>query len=489
MNKVFLLGFILFLAIAGAHASPGRSAYILHYTQDKSYLDHFETDNDTLAEKILIPEDSGYNNFVVDENGGCYIAEFRYSWDYGQNIYYYNPQSKKIEAFIGLTDVFGPRYMVLTKDELIVEVRGGKEMGKSGIIFIDRKTRKITAQVFLQSGNPRYLQANIDDIYYDGAKYLFLSSLYVERNSSPYFSDSEFKDGKTINELCREIGAVVSLSLKKPNNTVNRLNEILMTNNLYDVWARVDRALVLTGKIRELIEATKDNRSKQPDEVFGPDKMDICLLNRLLIEANFPNDCPKGQTQRDWAIKDTQGDIYMIDIKKKEIAKTITVPREYKFVDGIVNVGDKIYVAALGKGERNYKINMGDTPTNEELLAFSLKTGELIKKIKVSGHPWKLIYDRSVNKLYVQHMDDREPRSTVEVIDPTTDKIIDRLNIPSTLMFSLAKPGKMYITVGEMMLTPSRTKPGLLVLDTATDKIVKRIDGDFKGISDKSFVQ
>jgi DNA-binding beta-propeller fold protein YncE len=375
MYRGFLSGLFLFLVIASAQASPGRSAYVLHYTQDKSYLDRFDVDKDVITDEILIPEDSGYNNFVVDENGGCYIAEYRGSWDYGHGIYYYNPQNKKIELFVSLENIFGPRYMVLTKDQLIVEVKGNTTTrGQSGIIFIDRKTRKITRKIFLQDNNRSFPQANIDDIYFDGAKYLFLSSFYVERVSSE-------------------------------------------------------------------------------------------------------------------EITECHGDIYVIDIEKKEIAKIITVSREYKFVDGVVNVGDKIYVAALGKGEMDNNLHGGSHPLNFELLVFSFSTGKLTKKIKVSGHPWKLIYDQSVNKLYVQHMDDWAPRNTVEVIDPSTDKIIGRLNVPSQLMFSVVKPGKMYISVGAMMLTPSRTKPGLLVLDTATDKVVKRIYGDFKGISEKSFVQ
>ena len=169
-----------------------------------------------------------------------------------------------------------------------------------------------------------------------------------------------------------------------------------------------------------------------------------------------------------------------MDVKSKRIIKVIKVPRDYLTVDGICDVGDKIYVAALSKGKWTLD---GTAEANTELLVFSLTKGALLKKIKISGHPYKLAYDPSVNKLYVQHMDDRKPRSDVEIIDTTTDKVIGKLTIPSQLMFSVVKPGKMYITVGENFLTPAHTKPALLVLDTKTDKIIKRIYGDYKGIS------
>ena len=230
---------------------------------------------------------------------------------------------------------------------------------------IDRKTKKITGKVFLQEKEKKFVQANINDIYFDGGKYLFLTSFYVER----------FED-KTLT--------------------------------------------------------------------------------------------------------DSHGDVYVIDVEKKSLFKIVKIPREYLYIDGVYNLGDKLYVSALAKGEFGPS---GSAPPNKELLIYSLNKNQLIKKIDVTGNPFKLICDPSVNKLYVQHMNNRHGHKTVEIIDTTSDEVIGTLEIPYQLMFSVVKPGKMYITVGKGYRSDPPTEPALLVLDTKTDKIIKRIEGNYKGIS------
>lgn len=369
MAKRFLLGILVVLFVAGsALASPGRFAYVLRFDDQKSFLVQFNIDEDKIIKEIPLSEDSGFNNFIVDEKGGCYMAKYRTSSLYGREIHYYNPSKKRIKKILSLKDVFGPRNMVLTPEQLIVEVKGrDRSRLKSGILFIDRRDRKVKNKIFIQEDNAKLTKVNINDLFFDGERNLFSPSFYVE---------------------------------------------------------------------------------------------------------NIP-DKPMHETSR-------YGDIFVIDLQDQKIVKTIKVPKEYLYLGGVVNVGDKVYVAAGAKGKRD----LDDfTPPNQELLVFSLKSGALIKKIKISPHPFRLAYDKSVNKLYVQHMDDKYPRNTVEVIDTKTDKVIKRLNIPSQLMFSVVKPGKMYITVGAAFLTSSRTKPALLVLDTKTDKIIKKIYGNYKGIS------
>jgi hypothetical protein len=56
-------------------------------------------------------------------------------------------------------------------------------------------------------------------------------------------------------------------------------------------------------------------------------------------------------------------------------------------------------------------------------------------------------------------------------------------------MMVVVKPGKIYASYGKNNYPPPYQKPGLLVLDTKTDQIIKRFDGIYSGISEKSFVQ
>ena len=282
--------------------------------------------------------------------------------------------SKKIELFVNLGDFFGPRYMVLTKDKLIVEVNGNtKTRLKSGIIFIDRKLRTITKKIFLQENNHGFIQANINDIFYDGHKHLFLTSFYV--------------------------------------------------------------------------------------------RGDPTVANRLI---------------------EGEGDVYVVDTEKKQLEKIIKVPNEYKAIDGIYYTGHKIYVVA---GEKGGPHTEGALASSNELLVFSYDKGELIKKIRLSDDPWKLLCDPSVSKLYVEHLNCSKAEDDVEIIDLHTNKVVGSLKIPSQLMFSIVKPGKMYFTVGAMIISHSRAAPGMLDRDTKTDKIIKKFSGAYKGISEKSFVQ
>ncbi|MFA5113087.1 MAG: hypothetical protein WC529_02190 [Candidatus Margulisiibacteriota bacterium] len=376
--KALLISFCLIVMAASAPALPGRSAYVMRFDQARVYLDHFDLTNDSVSARASIPRDAGYNNFVVDEAGGCYLAKYRHDPWYGREISYYDPQAKKISRFIKFKDIFGPRYMILTKDELIVEVCGNdRTRMKSGLIFIDRRSGKIVRELFIQEDNTALLQANINDLSYDGAGQILFTSFYIDR----YYDDAA--------------------------------------------------------------------RNKARNE-------------------------------------DGYGDVYIVDIAKKAVIKQIPVPRDYTPVDGVCRVGNKIYVAALSKGRT--RDARGSTPLNKELLVFSFSSGRLIKKIPVSPHPIKLVYDRSVNKIFVRHLPDYAPRDIIEVLDPKNDRIINRIKIGTPLlMFALVKPGKLYLSADKGW-PPDSTKPRLVVIDTKTDKIIKQIPGNYTGISQGSFV-
>lgn len=367
MLKKLILFVSLLILIGGVSYSNHRNfAYLLRHDPDgKNYLVQFDADKDEISKLISIPRGSGYENFIIDEIGGCYISKYATVGEYYKEILYYDISKNKIESFIKFRDIFGPRYMALTEKELMVEVRGSKkDRGKSGLIFIDRKTKKITNEIYIEENNPEYTQANINDIYFDEDKYIFLTSFFVDK--------------------------------------------LIDFGNLGD------------------------------------------------------------------------GDIYIIDIEKKNIIKRIDIPKIYHPVDGIFNYGDKIYAVALSKGKRIQDAS----PSNTDLLVYSLSKGTLLKKIKVSPMPYKLIYDKSVSKLYVQHMYYYKEKNFVEIINPKTDKIIGRIDIPNSNMFSLVRPGKIYISVPETYISENNIKPPkLLVLDTKSDKIIKTFPGNYFGIS------
>ena len=362
--------FILLLLIRSLPAFPEDFAYVLRFgPQEREYLVKFNVTNTKMEREIKLPKDNGFNNIIVDENGGCYISNLRSGDGYFRDIYYYDPEKDAMNKFIDLGDKFGPAEMFLTDKELIVEITGNdRTRVHSGVIFINKKSKEITGSVFPFEDDPYYGQLNINRMFFDGNKNIFLTTFYL------------FKE-------------------KDPESFINT---------------------------------------------------------------------------------EYTGDIIVIDVEKKQIAKVIKIDQRYKNINGICNIGGKIYVAAQSKGNLDGTWNKYP---NEELLVYSLEKGELIKTIKISPHPYDIAYDRSSGKLFVTHASDKVQRDIVEIIDPVKDKIIKEIKIPSQLMFSVVAPGKMFITVGRQFLQETTVSPKLMIMDTKTDKIINEFIGEYTGIS------
>jgi hypothetical protein len=363
---------IALLTLMGTYspAIAGEYAYVLRFNPgEPEYIVQFDTTKDEIVKKIEMPANKAFNNMIVDENGGCYISDYYYFSHYGRKIYYYDTKEDRISEFIDLGSVFGPHYMALNKDYLIVQAEARDESrGHGGVVIIDRKKREIVGRVFLREDDPLYSSAQVLNMFYDGGKYVFL-----------------------------------------------------VTN----------------------------------------DYLDPNIVKKSFEECqNF-------------------GDIFVIDIETKKIVKIIEIPREYKFIFGVCSTGDKIYVAAATRTLAQYKYN-----SNREILVFSLSSGKPLNKIPISPHPFRLTYDKSVNKMYVLHRDDDDPQNTIEIIDTITDKVIGSFEVESQLMFSVVAPGKIYMTQGPSFMHDNKpTPPKLLVLNTKTDKIIKEIEGNYQGIS------
>ena len=175
-----------------------------------------------------------------------------------------------------------------------------------------------------------------------------------------------------------------------------------------------------------------------------------------------------------------RGEIFVVNTDSMSVEKVISVPKEYNNLSGVAVIGDKLYLACLGKGERGPD---GHIPLNDDLLVFSVQSGQLQKKVKVGAQPYKLIYDPSVDKLFIQHMNVGKVPDEIEVISPRSDKIIGRIKVRDSRRVALVAPGRLYASFGSYY-----TRPGLFIIDSKTDKIIKRFNGDYRGISEKSYV-
>jgi DNA-binding beta-propeller fold protein YncE len=373
MNKI--LAILAFLILySAAYAETKDAAYVFEFNNGRpDQIIRFDTATDATTEMVEIAKDKAYNNMLVDEKGGAFIASFRFADMFGRDIYYYDHDKKNIEHFANLGEFIGPSGMALSKDDLVVQIVGKayESPRRGGVLFIDRNTRKINAAVRLEEDPDIYAQADVNFMTFDGKSTIALSSFYVM------------------------------------NNPESKLS------------------------IRQ---------------------------------------------------KDCTGAIYIINTELKRITKKIDVPFEYKYLNGMCIVGDKLYLAPSCNGPKG-AVTQSELAINDELLVFSISSGKLIRKIKISPHPLDMVIDRSVNKIYVMHRDDKDDRNNVEVIDPNNDMVIKNLKVPAQVTMSVVAPGKIYFASGYAIFSKERIKPQLLVIDTRTDKIIKTIYGNFSTVS------
>lgn len=379
--KLFSSVLISLMFCTAAYAATPEAAYVFEYnTRGPDYIIRFDTTTDTTTEKVELPDNIAYNNMLVDEKGGAYIASFRFTDVFGRDIYYYDHTKKKVEHFANLEEFIGPSFMALTPTDLVVQIVGKayESPRRGGVLFIDRATRKVTAEVRFKEDLNEYPQADTVLMAYDGKRTIALSSFYM---------------------------------------------------------------------------------------------VDVPSL-----ETNTP--AQNTFARRRWFT----GSIYIVDTQLKKITKKIKVPDEYKYLNGICIVEDKVYLTSFRRGYADPEAGI-ELASNDDVMVFSISSGKLLKKIKISPHPRSIVIDRSVNKLYVLHLDDEQEQDIVEAIDTTTDKVINRINIPEQVEFGIVSPGKMYFVAGYARLKKEEIKPRMLVIDTRTDKITKTIYGNFPTVS------
>ena len=369
-KSLFIICFIVLIG-GGPSAYAGDFAYLTSYTLIRTpKLIQVDTTNEAIIKKIDMPNEESLGNMVIDEKGGCFLSSFRLAERYGRNIFYYDAASGKLDQFMHLDSIFGPKITALNGNELIVGVEGNDlTKSKSGILFIDRGSKNISQKIFFREDDPKYSSCKIIDSYYDGRKYLYATTMD--------FVEEEY-----------------------------------------------------------------------PGQYIGE-------------RYGF-------------------GSIVVVDVTSKEMFKTIEVPREYDTLSGVVGVGNKIYVAAQLKGIPTFT---SERKLNKELLVFSLDKGTLESTIKISPHPFELVFDKISNKLYVLHIDDDKSRNNIEVIDVKKDKIIGHLNIPSQTTASMVSSNKIYLSVGPGFMRDTRANPKIVVIDTKKDKIINEIDGLYQDIS------
>lgn len=109
------------------------------------------------------------------------------------------------------------------------------------------------------------------------------------------FVEGEFSGSLKINELCKAIDCDRYDWLPQTaNHTVERLNELLRFSDFFEVCWQVKKPDVrLPMECLRLIEKTAESRKKSFADLSEIERSNIIRLNRLLLEAGYPESCPR----------------------------------------------------------------------------------------------------------------------------------------------------------------------------------------------------
>lgn len=279
----------------------------------------------------------------------------------------------------------------------------------------------------------------------------------------------------------------------------NRIEKYVDLENAYG-----PRNILLSGKCLA-IEVRGNNDSRTYSGIIFVDNDTKEIRKKIYLHEKDPNYCQininclyyDGSEEalfstyqalnpgpfEEFVKQENTGDIYLLNMKIMEISRTIYIDRKYKHIQGVCKIGNKVYVAAGFDGDPDKEWYL---KPNNKLLVYSYDTGELTGSIEVDNVPRDILYDKNSGKIYV-HCENYDrvnnDEDTICVVDPIKMKTIKRFSVPFFRMFSIVAPEIIYITEGGVMENYELKHPDLIVLNTKNDKIIKRIPGDYYGIS------
>jgi len=104
------------------------------------------------------------------------------------------------------------------------------------------------------------------------------------------FSQGEFKKkSPTIMNICQSLNNDrYGMRFTAPDNTIDRLNEVIRTPDFYAQWYRKHRTINLPPEAVSLVTETQGYRKKKFSEMTEDEQTNIKRLNRLLLERTYP---------------------------------------------------------------------------------------------------------------------------------------------------------------------------------------------------------
>jgi hypothetical protein len=146
--------------------------------------------------------------------------------------------------------------------------------------------------------------------------------------------------------------------------------------------------------------------------------------------------------------------------------------------------GPKLYVTAVDETSKEDLKPPEQRKRNKKLFVFSAETLALLKTITIEAIAEQLAYVPVVNRLYIGHAswDEKTPQ-LIEVLDCEKEKVICKIPVKGFRRMSYVGNHKLYVSCSGGPLFGANGSGGLLVVDVRTNKIIKKIPGEYAPVS------
>jgi hypothetical protein len=193
---------------------------------------------------------------------------------------------------------------------------------------------------------------------------------WVKKVASPKFYPNEFLLGPSAEALAQAVDQDdYGITLKTGAAPLERLNELLQVPNFYDLTVLKGKKIALDQRLKNLINETRDFRSKPFSELSEYQKKKIMFLNRLLIEALYAQ-APK---RKAWLIAEapklpvvtkvceylyvwefSEGKLLLVKEKKGSYSAEIYIPVSKEWLD-LRGLSEKDLSQLINKPIKSFK--------------------------------------------------------------------------------------------------------------------------------------
>ncbi|MFA5928923.1 MAG: hypothetical protein WC838_06470 [Candidatus Margulisiibacteriota bacterium] len=489
-----IIAWILLICAVQLEANASSCIHATQYETPKTRHELDIVKLDTDQDKIVkyIKGNPDHNNISIDQNGNFYLSIYQAGNAAGKKIEFKRGRFPYLTRTVALKGNL-PTDIILTRDKLLVLLRS-VERGTNdvtGFAVYDRKSLKYLKDINFYRDFYGYEWALSPDqkrlYFFSADERLLLKEQFY--HGADFFLKDDFAQEADISLLYDKIlKDYPSLDLKEKNPSLARkldlcngvVNEV---HAFYEMIKSKRQDIVLSQELQKLLSATEQDRKVKYPYLPAKQHFRMRHCNRLLLEALYPELCPKSSAHNfiasNYAYSDTEEfvkvadtSLYEIDLDSMNIItkKCFNSPYlgggQVKFIEG------KLYLAYSSKVEQR----QGDTfpknvTDNLTLQVFDWQNDTYLKPIYLGHRPWLLHHDQAGKRLYVISGDDH-----LQVLDLANNQIINEAKVQNVRAITMSN-NKIYLNCRG--IDGGSKADHLTVLNKDTLAVLKTIPGTF----------